>query len=586
MADFAQWGPRVAAGVAALSFPAWAAAQVTPAPAPAPQLPSRAQVEQPAPPVEDAAAARVSGRGAVATAPCPLADSPLKARITTVRFVAAGREQLPESIARVLAGIGSPGDGEQPLSAVCAIRDSANAALARAGFVASVQVPPQEIGDGTLTLSVVLARIVEVRVRGEAGRYRTILAETIKRLRALDPLNERDAERLLLLTGDVPGLDLQLALRPAGGAPGDVIGDLNVVTQRVSVLGNIQNYGSKQLGRETAYARLDINALIVPGDTLYIGGSTTAQLQEQQVAQVGYRAILNGSGWSAGPRLTYAWSRPDVGTLDLRSRSIIGGFDITQPIVRSVRQTLAATVGFEAIEQQIRIHDATGFSPLNLDRLRVLYGRIDARVSERRLDGLESFSIGGAIEFRKGLDIFDATQRGEVTASNYAPSRFQGDPKATIIRGSVAALGRVSRAFSVVHTVLGQWANNPLLNFDEQALGNLTVGLGYDPGGNSADRFLGVHSEARLDFNLLKGVDLQLYAFGDNVWIWNLDAFSTENDRHLRSIGAGVRARLPGPMLLEIAYARPLDRALSIDERRAPDRLLVSLTAQISPKFP
>ena len=329
-------------------------------------------MQQPAPPVQSTGATRIESRDAVPTPPCPLADSPLKIRIDSVRFVAVGRETVPEPIAKVLAGIGATGAGEQPIASICTIRDTANAALTRAGFVASVQVPPQKITDGTLVLSVVLARIVEVRVHGEAGRYRGILAGAIERLRALDPLNERDAERLLLLTGDVPGLDIQLALRPAGGAPGDVIGDLNVVTQRVSLLANLQNYGSKQLGRETGYARVDVNALIVPGDTLYIGGSTTAQLREQQVAQIGYRASDAASGLSAGPRLTYAWSRPDVGTLDLRSRSIIGGFDITLPLVRSVRRNLAATAGFEAIEQQIRIYDKTGYSPLNLDRLRVL----------------------------------------------------------------------------------------------------------------------------------------------------------------------------------------------------------------------
>ena len=580
------WKSRRVAALASALVPLPAVAQVTPAPAPAPQLPSRAQVEQPAPPVSDTATPRVSGRDAVVTPPCPLADSPLRANITGVRFVAVGRDAVPPAIAEVLAGIAPPVAGEQPLAAVCAIRDAANAALARAGFVASVQVPPQEITDGTLTLSVVLARIIEVRVHGEAGRYRTILADAIARLQKLDPLNERDAERLLLLTGDVPGLDVQLALRPAGGAPGDVIGDLNVVTQRVSLLANVQNYGSRALGRETGYARVDLNAIFVPGDTLYIGGSTTAQFREQQVAQVGYRAILNGSGLSAGPRLTYAWSQPDVGTLDLRSRSIIGGFDITQPIVRSVRQNLSASIGFEAIEQQIRIYDATGFSPLNLDRLREAYVRIDTRVSQRRADGLDAFSIGGSLEIRKGLDIFDATKRGQVTDSNYAPSRFEGDPKAWIVRGSFGLLGRLDRTFSVAHTVLGQWSNNPLLNFDEQALGNLTVGMGYDPGANSADRFAGVHTEARADFTVFRTFNLQLFGFADNVWLWNLDSFSTENNRHLRSVGGGVRARLPGPMLLEVTYARPLDKALSIDKARAPARLLLSLTAQFSPKFP
>jgi hemolysin activation/secretion protein len=572
--------------VAAFGGNAAALAQVTPAPAPLPQLPTREQVQQPVPAVAATGSTRVDSRNAVPTPPCPLADSPLKVRIDAVRFAAVGRETIPPEIAAVLAGIGAPATGEQPIASICTIRDTANAALTRAGFVASVQVPPQKIADGTLLLSVVLARIVEVRVHGEVGRYRSVLARAIDRLRALDPLNERDAERLLLLTGDIPGLDIQLALRPAGGAPGDVIGDLNVVTQRVSVLGNVQNYGSKTLGRETGYARVDVNAVFAAGDTLYLGGSTTAQLKEQQVAQIGYRGTLTPDGLTAGPRLTYAWSRPDVGVLDLRSRSLIGGFDITQPIVRSVRRNLSVTIGFEAIEQQIRIYDPTGFSPLNIDRLRVLYTRIDGRVSERRFDGLDAFALGGALELRRGFDIFNASKLGQVTDSNYAPSRFEGDPQAFIARGSFAALGRIDRSFSIAHTVLAQWADSALLNFDEQALGNLTIGLGYDPGANSADRFVGVHSEARFDFQLLRDVQLQLYAFGDNVYIWNLDAFSTENKRHLRSVGAGVRARLPGPMLLEVTYARPLDRALSIDDARAPARVLVSLTAQLSPQFP
>ncbi len=563
--------------LASALVPLPALAQVSPAPAPAPQLPSRAQVEQPAPPVSDTTTPRVAARDAVQSAPCPLADSTLKVTITGIKFVAVGRDAVPPASAEVRAPVAPP-VGEQPLSVVCAIRDNANAALAKAGFVASVQVPPQEITDGTLTLSIVLARIVEVRVHGEAGRFRGLLADAIERLQKLDPLNERDAERLLLLTGDVPGLDVQLALRPAGGAPGDVIGDLNVVTQRLSVIANAQNYGSRALGRETGYARVDVNALFVPGDTFYIGGSTTAQLREQQVAQVGYRAIINDSGLSAGPRLTYAWSRPDIGTLDLRSRSIIGGIDITQPIVRSVRTNLSATIGFEAIEQDIRTVFNGKSSPLNLDRLREAYVRIDARTSERRPDGLDAFSIGGSLEIRKGLDIFDATRRGKVTAANYTPSRIEGDPEAWIIRGAVTALGRLDRTFSVSHTVIGQWANNPLLNFDEQALGNLTVGLGYDPGANSADRFLGVHSEARADFSVTSSINAQLFGFVDNVWIWNLDSFSTETDRHLRSVGGGVRARLPGPVVLELTYARPLDRAISIDKARATARLLSSLT--------
>ena len=116
--------------------------------------------------------------------------------------------------------------GDQPIRVVCDIRDQANAALRRDGWVASVQIPAQSIDGGELQLQVVTARITEIRVRGDAGPYASRWRRGIASCSALDPLNERDAERALLLAGDVPGLDVQLSLRPAGTQPGEVIGDL------------------------------------------------------------------------------------------------------------------------------------------------------------------------------------------------------------------------------------------------------------------------------------------------------------------------------------------------------------------------
>ena len=569
-------------------LPVALSAQTTPDPAPVPSLPTRGQVEQPAVPAPSPdQAPRVTRRDQADAAPCPLASSPLRVTLTGVTFEPVGRDALPPGIAAALAPVAVP-QGDQSIAVVCTVRDEANAALARAGYVASVQVPPQQLTNGALRLSVVLARITEVRVRGEAGRWRPVLAKVIERLRALDPLNERDAERLLLLAGDVPGLDVQLALRPAGTGAGEVIGELSVAARRVSLLANVQNYGSRALGRETGYLRVDVAGLLAADDSLYVGGSTTAQLREQQVVQLGYRAGAPLKGFTFGPRVTYARSRPDVGPLDLRSETWIAGFDVSQVLVRSVRQNLTASVGFEAAEQksQVFAEDATGRSvgaPLNLDRLRTFYARLDGRSSARRGDGLDQYALGGTLELRKGIAGLGATRPGEVT-DGFAPSRFEGDPAAFVARGTLSGLGRITRGLSVYHAAVGQWADRPLLNFDEQAIGNLTVGLGYDPGSNSADRLAGIHSEVRVDVPF-RGITTQFFGFADNVWLWNLDNFSIEDNRHLRSVGGGLRARLPGPVLLEAIYARPLDRALSISERRAGDRLLLSLTVQVSPSF-
>jgi hemolysin activation/secretion protein len=123
-----------------------------------------------------------------------------------------------------------------------------------------------------------------------------------------------------------------------------------------------------------------------------------------------------------------------------------------------------------------------------------------------------------------------------------------------------------------------------LLNFEEFSIGNLTIGRGYDPGANTADRAIGLRIEPRAKVLETERVRLDAFAFYDSVWIYNLDTNTAENDRRLGSYGAGFRALLPRTALLEIMYARPEDIALLVpNARRADDRLLVSLTVQFPP---
>ena len=54
----------------------------------------------------------------------------------------------------------------------------------------------------------------------------------------------------------------------------------------------------------------------------------------------------------------------------------------------------------------------------------------------------------------------------------------------------------VGSVLSFVRTRLeGQWTDDPLLNFDEYSIGNLSIGRGYDPGANSGDRAIGFAGE-------------------------------------------------------------------------------------------
>lgn len=575
------WLGLVSSVSVALAGTSAAAQTVTPAPAPPQSIPSREQVEQPRPTQPQPSRLRIDARRALASAPCPLTDSDLKVSIDRLTFSGAGGAPLAPELQQILAPIAAPGASQREIAVVCELRDQANARLSAAGYIASVQIPPQRIEAGELKLEVITAKIVEMRVRGDAPPYRRALEARAEKLKQIDPLNQRDAERVLLAANDIPGLDVQLSLSPAGTKAGEVIGELTVFYRPFSVLANVNNFGSKQLGPVIGYVRAEAYGLLGNQDFTYIGGSASADFKEQRVVQAGHGGAIGKGGTRFEISALHAWSRPDLDTLDLRSKSLVGNFTLTQPLVLSRRRRAAVSTGLEIIEQRTRVYSAGSSSALNRDKLRVAFLRAEGDMRAFGNAGTEIVSLGASAEVRKGLDILDATKKGEVSPSGYTPSRFEGDPEAFVFRGGLDALLNGGGRASLLGRVRAQWTNKPLLNFEEFSIGTLTIGRGYDPGSNSGDRALGLRLEPRFALVARPTFRLESFLFGDRVYLRNLDTGSPERKRTLDSYGGGLRALLPGFGYLEAMYARPRDVALLLpDAKRAPDRFLLSLTAQ------
>jgi hemolysin activation/secretion protein len=550
------------------------------------QVPSREEVNPPVPTRDQRpSSVSVDSSGAFPRGPCPLDNSELRTTIPAVQFGGPGGEPLAPELVPVLAGIRAPA-GEQPVRVVCDIRDAANAALRRARYVATVQIPSQRLEGGPLRLEVVSAHIVETRVRGDAGPYENLVEQRIATLQSLDPLNEADAERLLLLADDIPGLDVRLALQPAGRAPGEVIGELTVDYRPYTVIANAQNYNSKQLGRETGYLRAEFYGLTGLGDVTYIAGSSTADFDEQKIVQIGHEMLVDDNGTLLAGRATFADSRPNLPQLDLRTRSWILNAEVMQPLLRTVFDNFYGGLGFESVDQRTKLGGGPGgAAPLNLDRIRTAYVRFAGNSRRVRPDGVEPYAASGFVEFRRGLDILNATKTGVITAAGYSPSRLEGDATAFVVRGQFDGKIGWGPIFELAASVRGQWTNQPLLNYDEFSIGNLTVGRGYDPGANTGDKAYSTSFEARANLPTGAKLGTQVYGFYDGIRLWNLDTGTAEADRKLESIGGGVRFTLPGRARLDLTYAHPLDPPLltGATAKVPKDRFLISLTAQLLP---
>ncbi|MGE5723299.1 MAG: ShlB/FhaC/HecB family hemolysin secretion/activation protein, partial [Sphingomonadales bacterium] len=557
--------------------------------------PTREQVEQKAPAQVQLPRARLEVEGGVERAPCAL-DRPeyQNIRFTPTEVMFDDLQGLdPEALRPAYA----PFLGrEQPVSVVCEIRDRAATILRDAGYVASVEVPEQRIAEGRLRFQVLMAKLVAVSVRGDAGKTERLIASYLERLKQEPVFNRFRAERYLLLAGDLPGYSVRLSLKSAGQARGEVIGEVTILRVPFVADANLQNWGSNSIGRWGAMVRGQLFGLTGMGDRTTVSAFSTLDFDEQQTLQLAHEFRLGGEGLTFAGQFTYAWTHPDLGdpNLNVRGRTLFATLEADYPLVRRQSETVRGALGVDIVNQSTRFNGL----PLTRDHLRVAFARLEAQLldtdfSNRRYSLVEPrWRLGGSIELRQGLDILNASPdcRGNplgcVTGGRVPPSRLDGDPTATVLRGSAAAEFRPLPRFTLAVAARGQHSSDPLLSFEEFSAGNYTVGRGYDPGAIIGDRGVGLQGEARFGTTVPGGPDsfvAEPFVFVDQAWVWNKGPLAgAMRSAELTSVGGGVRAAYGDQFRLELTFAEPLDRVPLAHHRKDP-RLLFSLTTRLWP---
>lgn len=580
---------RLLSACAALAFATTVSAQ-------APRPPTREEVERPRP-RRDEPPSRLAVEGGIERAPCALDGEAFRDIRFTPRSVDfAGLVELPESALRPAF---EPYLGrEQPVSAICEIRDRAATLLREAGYVAAVEIPEQRIAEGHLRLEVLMAKLVAIRVRGDAGRSERIVARYLGKLTRRPVFNRFEAERYMLLARDLPGLDVRLSLKSAGAGRGEVIGEVMVRRQSGTLEANVQNYGARALGRWGASARGQLFGLTGLGDRTTLAAFATADLEEQRTVQLGHEFRVGGEGLTLSGLFTYAWAEPGLAdpALDVEARTSLVTLEAGYPLILTQAASLRAGAGIDLVDQRVEL---AGLS-LSRDRLRVAFLRLELdRIDRASLGARRGYGpaeprwrVGGRIELRQGLDLPGATEPCGPGFARCAvpgivpPSRLEGDPTATLLRVEAFGEYRPIPRLAVAAAVRAQMTGDPLLGFEQYSAGNYTIGRGYDPGTLLADRGIGVQAELRYGSLVPPGprkAAWQAFAFVDLARVSEAGRLPTlTGGRSLVSAGGGVRAALGEGARIEAALAVPLKRAGLLAERPDP-RLLVSLATRFWP---
>ena len=585
----ARCGRRAALAVTAACFALPASAQP-----PVPTAPTREEIDRPPPPSVAQPRARLTVEGGVERAPCAL-DRPeyqnIRFTLEDVHF-----DELRGLTPEQLRAAWAPYAGrEVNVAVICEIRDRAATMLRDAGYIAAVEVPEQRIEGGRVRFTVLMAKLVGIRVRGEAGRSERLIAAYLNRLTGQAVFNRYEAERYLLLAGDLPGYEVRLALRSAGAARGEVIGEVTVVHMPVMVDLNVQNLGSHELGRWGALLRAQLYGLTGLGDRTTLAVYSTADTHEQQTIQVGHDFRLGSEGLAFGAQLTYSWASPDLGLpgVEIDSRTLFATAEASYPFIRRQSRSLRGSIGLDIIDQDIEFNAI----PINRDRLRVAFARLN--LDALGLDpGNPAYTpaeprwrVGITAEARQGLSVLGASDGcgpGLVRClapGVVPPTRLEGDPTATVFRGGITAEYRPMPRFTVGFSLNGQYSARPLFSFEEFSAGNYTAGRGYDPGALLGDSGVGLQAELRYGRKYPHAPDefvAEPYLFFDHAWVWNRDRIFALGRQQLSSVGGGVRAAWGDRFRIDLFVAEPLDR-LPFQTRRGDTRFLVSLTTRLWP---
>jgi hemolysin activation/secretion protein len=531
---------------------------------------------------------------ALARAPCPLAD----AQYADIRFTLssasfAGIEEVEPGLLDP-AWRGSVGR-ELPIAAVCDIRDRASAILNAAGYVASVQVPPQRIEGGAVQFDVIVARMTGLVIRGEPGPSGEQLRRQFEKLRSQPVFRRGEAERSLMLARDIPGMDVRLSLaRDVGpdARPGDLIGIVDVVMDRFQADFSVQNYSAGRTGPFGALLRAQINGITGLADLTELSVYSSQDPREQVVLQGRHEFGIGTDGLRAGINAVHAWTQPDVTGPDVfDSTTFVGTLYASYPLVRAQVRNVVLSAGFDWIDQRI---DFSGLD-FSSDKLRVPFVRIEGGTIDRAsAEGRGGYTIAeprlamhGSIELRHGIGGFGASKGcgpGFIacTAPGVVPiARFDADPSALVIRYEGLLDFRPSPLWLVSLAPRAQYSPDALLSYEQFSGGNFTIGRGFDPGELSGDSGAG----ARLEFaygtlqpETPDAIAWQGFVFWDTATAWIRNV--SDDPFTINSVGAGARFNIARRAFLEVVGAVPLDRA-PFETKRDDFRLLLNLSIKL-----
>ena len=458
-------------------------------------------------------------------------------------------------------------DHEVKLADILSVADAIEGKYHAAGYTLTrAFVPPQRVGNGVFTITVVEGFVKAVAVEGGDPASHGLVEAYLQPVLADRPMKISTMERALLLANDIPGVAASGLLRPSPDEPG--ASDLVVTLAKTTLSGSIgiDNRGSKFAGPWIARGELAANSLFDAADQLYGSLSSPPDSAEQIQGQLRYVHPVGAQGMTLGLNAGGSYGEPGstLTPLSLVTSSYAVGPQIRYPLLRSRAESLYLDGGLNFQYAAV----TTAGQPLSHDNWRVASASV-SYLENGFLDGNTALSFGVS----QGLPIFGASP-------NNSPdlSRAGAHTDFTKLTGSLRRGQPLVGALNLALNLQGQFAFAPLVAGEQIAFGGDSIGRGYDPSVLQGDHGIGAALELRYDFHFEDSFaqSMQPYVFYDAGEIWDIRG-GIVGGSSLASTGFGVRVMLPYDISTGLEFAQTLSHVAANDNGQLTSRVLFNI---------
>lgn len=437
--------------------------------------------------------------------------------------------------------------------------------LKRDGFVFTrVVVPRQDIDqDGAQISILVLGVTIEAVIIDEPGDpigpVKELIEGIVAPLQGVSNPRIGDLERASLLITDLPGISRATFVPTEGSVPEQIILSMNVERSFLQGVGLISHRDSPVVGPGVFGGVGYLNTYSSFGastDISYFNSwsfdDDFPDFDERNTLQITQRGYL-AAGTEFYATGLYSRSAPGdfLNVLDASGDQFGFEFGAEHPLFRSRAFSLWASGGAEWFDSDLEVPGVSG--PLIDDSIRSVF--LGARGAYTDPYGTTIADI----EMRQGIDIFGASDAGDLTTSRgNAPADF------FVARGEVLRDQPLYNQFGMRVRLGWQWSPDPLLSNEGFSLGGARFLRGYDPSEVLGDSGFAIDAELRYSDSFLaigRQFDYDVYTFGD-YGIAFLSDTPGSSSIDLISAGGGTRLKIPNGPQLELELAVPVNEPL------------------------